>query len=347
MNILLVAGTEHGVVTYRRSSSGGWDLESQALKRWEVEEVAAVPGETGAILAATRGDGVWLSHDAGKSWTKPSYGRRGPGKVRSLALDPRRPGRIYAGGEPIDIWVSDDLGATWDRFDAAHDVPAIASVTYPVADVEPHVRDITIDPIDPDTIYAALQVGYMLKTADGGVSWTLLNQDVDPDIHSIAVDPSDPKHVLVATGGEGGRRLGLQGRALYASIDGGESWQPTAMEFEQRYSVPLAMHPRNANVLFSSVANGAPPSWRRPSGAEGAIIRTLDGAQTWQQVDLGLTELRSAFASAIDFDAAEPDHVYAALNTGDVVASHDGGDSWVRLLKIDGMRVFDLRVLRD
>src|SRR5207247_1087474 len=98
----------------------------------------------------------------------------------------------YAGTEPIDVFVSEDLGASWLRIESVWDDPFVADVTYPVATVEPHVRDITLDPAHPDTIYAALQVGYMLKSTDGGETWKLLNRDLDCDVHTIVVDPSRP-----------------------------------------------------------------------------------------------------------------------------------------------------------
>ena len=54
-------------------------------------------------------------------------------------------------------------------------IPWVETIVYPVAAVEPHVRDITIDPTDHKTMYVALQVGYMLKTTDGGKNWQLFN----------------------------------------------------------------------------------------------------------------------------------------------------------------------------
>ena len=53
------------------------------------------------------------------------------------------------------------------------------------------MRDITIDPKDPNTMYVALQVGYMLKTTDGGKNWELLNHNLDCDVHTIVLHPED------------------------------------------------------------------------------------------------------------------------------------------------------------
>ena len=76
---------------------------------------------------------------------------------------------------------------SWDRLDSVWNIPWVSTITYPVAVVEPHVRDITIDAGDPQTMYVALQVGYMLKTTDGGKNWELLNKNLDCDVHTIVL----------------------------------------------------------------------------------------------------------------------------------------------------------------
>jgi len=48
--------------------------------------------------------GQGYSDDFGKTWKKPSYGKRGPSKVRGITFDPRDGGRRYAGCEPIDVF---------------------------------------------------------------------------------------------------------------------------------------------------------------------------------------------------------------------------------------------------
>ncbi len=320
-------GTDKGVVTLQSSDGRVWETESQGLP-WAVPSVAFDPTSPNRVFAGTRGDGVWVSEDAGKNWSKPSYGKRGPGKVRCVAVDPKNPQRIYAGCEPIDIFVSEDQCKTWERLDSVWDVPFVASVTYPVSTVEPHVRDISIDPNDPNILYAALQVGYILKSTDAGRNWKLLNQNLDCDVHTIVIDPANTNNIFVATGGHDSRSGRAPGRALYASTDGGESWAPRAMNFSQEYSVPLTMSPVDSNVLYSSLAHGQPNMWRRPTGAESMLVRTKDGGQSWEQLSRGLDGAQKEFAEAIIVDREEPNRLYAAQRSGDIYASEDGGDSW-------------------
>lgn len=333
---IIYAGTDNGVQTISSTDGHSWGIEHRSAPRglgdWSVEEVAVLPSQPNTLLAGSRGDGVWLSEDFGQSWCKPSYGRRGPGKVRCLALDPRNERRVFAGCEPIDVMVSEDLGKTWETLDSIWDEPFVRQITYPVAVVEPHVRDITIDPEHPETMYVALQVGYMLKTTDGGASWQLLNRGLDADVHTISIDPADASHVMIATGGHDHRLGKAQGRALYQSADAGQSWTPVAMEFSQEYSSPLTINPKTPGIAYSAVAHGQPGSWKRPTGPEAIMIRTRDGGHSWQELDLdGAPGAKGHFASAIVADEQDPSRVYAALENGDLIGSDDGGDSWAKL----------------
>ena len=331
MASILYLSTDEGIVTVRSENGSRWKVEDHGLKDWSVTEAAVVASAPNRVFAGTRGDGVWLSEDFGKSWKKPSYGKYGPGKVRCITIDSHDPTTLYAGAEPIDVFVSRDSGKRWIKLDSVWNVPWVESVPYPGASVEPHVRDIAVDPKNPKKIYIALQVGYMLKSTDGGASWKLLNRDIDADVHTIAINPTDPDNLVIATGGSDSRNGHVKGRALYGSNDAGESWAAMAMEFTQEYSVPLAMHPKDPNLLFTALAHGNPGKWRRPTGAESVMIRSKNGGKTWEKLERGLSEPSKSFVQAIALDETQPEHLYAATKSGKLYESHDSGDTWAKM----------------
>lgn len=332
MASILYVGTDEGVVTLRSEDGRSWKVENHSLKDWSVPEVAVSPSAPNRVFAGTRGDGVWLSEDFGATWTKPCYGKRGPGKVRCLTIDPHDPNTLYAGTEPIDVFISRDAAKSWTRLDSVWNIPWVRTITYPVAVVEPHVRDIVIDPNNAQTMYVALQVGYMLKTTDGGANWELLNRDLDADVHTIVLHPENTNKIYIATGGHDARSGAAKGRALYSSDDGGKNWQPMAAEFREEYSVPLVIHPKKPNVIYSAIANGQPGQWRkRASGAEALLIQSTDGGKNWRKLDNELARANRSFVEAFAFDPANTDHMYAAQRSGDLFGSEDSGASWFKL----------------
>ena len=78
-----------------------------------------------------------------------------------------------------------------------------------------------------ERVYAAVEVGGLLRSDDGGGGWRLAGGSdgvptfgepasgaIHPDVHSVHVHPSSADHVLAATAG-----------GLYVSTDGGDRWE--------------------------------------------------------------------------------------------------------------------------
>ena len=246
------------------------------------------------------------------------------------------------GGEPIDIYVSNDTAKSWTRLESVRSVPGVAEFGYPLANVEPHVREITIDLGNPNILYAALQVGFMLKSTDGGMTWKLLDKGLDADVHAIVIDSKNPKRLFIASGGDSYRAGQAPGRALYMSEDGGDSWLPTAMNYNEEYSVPLVMHPKNSDVLYTALAHGSPGSWRRPTGAESYLLKTTDGGKSWQKLSDGPNDGGKSFTEVLVIDDEAPNQMYAGTRSGDIYSSDDGGESW-RKLAVKVPSISDMR----
>ncbi len=181
-----------------------------------------------------------------------------------------------------------------------------------------------------------LRVGFMLKRTDGGGTWRLLREGFDCDVHTIVLDPSNSRRVLIATGGGDSRSGRAPGKALYLSEDAGETWIPMAMNFDQTYSVPLAVDPNAPENLFSAVASG-PPSRRSNPEYRSITIRSQDAGKSWTAMNVG-EELSRDFPEAVVFDDQRPGRVYMGFADSGFFRSDDAGESWERLdLKLDGV----------
>ena len=226
--------------------------------------------------------------------------------------------------------MSENFGASWQPINSVRSLPFIASVDYVTWAVEPHVRDIAVDPADSGTLYVALQVGAIIKTADGGVTWKRLDQGLDTDVHTIVVDADHPHVVVIATGGHDHRAGTAPGRALYRSADGGETWSPVASQFQQEYSVPLVPNPQNPHELYAGLAAGHPGMWSGAGGANAIVVRSRDGGRTWNAVDTGTARSGREFVQAIAVAPSRSGPVCAAAGTS-LIVTDDGGDSWEQL----------------
>ena len=151
-------------------------------------------------------------------------------------------------------------------------------------------------------------------------------------MHTIVLHPEDSNKIFIATGGHDCRAGKAPGRALYSSGDGGKTWAPMAMEFKEEYSVPLTIHPKKHNVLYSAVANGQPGQWRkRNSGAEAFLIQSTDSGQSWKKLDGAISQANRSFVESFAFDPANADCMYAAQRNGDLFGSDDSGVNWSKL----------------
>ena len=116
-----------------------------------------------SICLGTAGWGVWHSSDAGKSWIR----HRAPfplnSRIQALVAHPGEAHTIVAGGG-TGLFVSHDGGARWERIDTNGALPTIWSLT--------------IDPVEPDILFAGTRPAGVYRSRDGGLHWEKLAVDI-------------------------------------------------------------------------------------------------------------------------------------------------------------------------
>jgi photosystem II stability/assembly factor-like uncharacterized protein len=165
------------------------------------------------------GSGLYVSHDAGDSWTQLGKdnglpeGAWGKVGVAVAASDGRR---VYASieAEKGGLYRSDDGG---ESFTLASDHHALRQRAW-------YYSTITVDPTNPDVVWMP-QVP-MLKSIDGGKTWKRVKGIHHGDHHDAWIDPKDPKRMITAN--DGGVDL---------TLNGGESWFFPRLPIGQCYHV--------------------------------------------------------------------------------------------------------------
>ncbi len=225
----------------------------------------------GVILLGTR-EGIWRSEDAGETWIEAGAGLPQP-HVRWLASHPTISGFALAGMEPAALAVSRDGGASWRE---APEVAALREQFQWWLPYSPEAGCVRGFAAHGERIYAAVEVGGLLRSDDGGRSWRLAGGSdgrpqfgqpkggfIHPDVHSVAVHPASAERVFAPTGG-----------GFYVSDDGGESWTAA---YGDCYTRAVWIDPADSDHLLLGLAEG-------PSGRNGRVEESHNGGRSWRVV---------------------------------------------------------------
>lgn len=312
MKELLLLATRDGLALCRRDGDN-WRVTTRGL---EGRRVTSVIAREGVILAGTR-EGVWRSEDQGRTWEAASAGLATP-YVRWLAYHPDISDREFAGTEPAGIFVSHDGAATWRACPEVEQLRDMHGWSLPYSPEAGCARGFAFH---GSRVYAAVEVGGVLRSDDGGETWRLAegsNGDPDlagpedesliyPDVHSITVHPSSPDLVYAPTGG-----------GFYRSDDGGRSW---VLRYDC-YCRAVWLDPRDPEHIILGPANSV--------DRDGRIEETRDGGHTWALAGTGLDapwrrHMVERFAQA-------GDELLAVLSNGELFAAPLATLAWRRIL---------------
>jgi hypothetical protein len=271
----------------------------------DVRSVALHPDDPDTLLAGTSAGQLYLSDDAGRTWTETGLDTPLRGWVVSdLAWDPDHPGRLWAALWGVwgtgTVVVSDDLGGLWQ----------------PRADGLPGGQVYTLAPVPgrPGRLYAGTRSG-VYGTADGGAHWRPLTAAL-PEMHkvtSLLLDPASPDTVIAGTW-----------QRAYRSDDAGATWRGVfdGMILDSEV-FSLTRVPGRPQEVWASTC--------------GWVYRSLDGGLSWSRRQEGLDTRRTPSFAAL------PSGRLAAGTVGGLYLSDDGGAHW-RLATGRGLAVLDVAV---
>jgi hypothetical protein len=291
--------------------------------------VYVATGEADGSDDSYYGQGVFVSTDAGASWSQLGAAQFANVAIGGLALDARsEPPTIYAaasfgssGSRTDASWIETDFGAmgVWRSADGGQSwsqYPLGTFGTCPYFSNDPcPATQVIVDPANPSIVFASIQWEGVFRSTDSGTTWTQVNF---PGLagavgrSSIAVD-GDVAYAMV------GAFDGIEYRGFYQSTDGGVTW--TAR------TVPAATLAGGVTIDGTGASNYSLSSFDQslaidPGDQSGqtivfggvGIYRSSDGGATWTFLASG-----GGVASeqhAIVFDPASAHSLYAGNEGG-------------------------------
>lgn len=299
----------------------GWMVTS-LLDGLRVRSLASASRRPTTLFAGTDA-GVLRSGSWGQTW-RPAGLAGHP--VTALAVSPQEPDTVYAGVKPAGMYVSRDGGESWTHLAGFQRIRGRRWWRSPAEppDWRAYVQAILVSPVDPNVILAGVEFGAVVRSDDGGRTWSNHRKGAIRDCHGLTFHASDGNWAY-----QGG--ASLVGAAV--SRDGGLTWQQPKEGLRHRYGWTCAADPERPEVWYLSAG---PIGWRgtpqahRDGEANAAIYRKSGGA-AWQQLGGGLPQPLDFMAYALVTDPAAPGHLYAGLANGDVWHTADYGDTWTKL----------------
>jgi photosystem II stability/assembly factor-like uncharacterized protein len=201
------------------------------------------------------------------------------------------------------------------------------------------VVDLAVNPVtSPVTLYAAVSSGGIMKSGDGGMTWSPAWPSTNTQAMGALARGSDG--VLWAGTGEANPSGGgdtFLGDGIYRSSDGGRSWQRWGLSDSGAFG-RIAVNPRNPRDVWAAASG-----WISPISSQRGLYRLSNNGKDWK---LALAP-PNATTGAIDvaIDPANPRIMLASLwdrfrnngafhygGTGSgLYRSTDGGSTWSRL----------------
>jgi photosystem II stability/assembly factor-like uncharacterized protein len=299
------------------------------------------------------GGGLWVSHDAGKTWTDAAM-LRGQA-IFAFAQAPSNPRMLFAGSLQ-GVFRSADSGATW------------ALISPPESKEIHEVESIAIDPANPDIVYAGTW-HLPWKTEDGGKTWKSIKQGVieDSDVFSIIIDPAKPSTVFLSACS-----------GIYKSENAGGLFHKIAgIPADARRTRVLMQDPRNHDVVYAGTTQGlyktvdGGKKFTAMTGADvivndvfvdpsdtnhvllatdrGGVMVSTDAGEHFSASNRGFSQRK---VDALLVDRGNPQRMFAGVlndkTFGGVFVSADGGQAWKQIGDgLEGRDVFALSQAQD
>lgn len=155
-----------------------------------ISSLAIDPQDSSTVYAGTFFHGLFKSTDGGARWNAVNTGLTAVNRetmVYALSIDPKTPSTVYVGTNRDGVFKSTNGGTSW------------YAINTGLTPADLFVRTLTIDPQDPNMLYAGTASG-VFQSTNGGASWTKIKtESTGVNVWSLVLDPRTPRVVYAGT----------------------------------------------------------------------------------------------------------------------------------------------------
>lgn len=272
----------------------------------------------------------------------PDWEQAGPsnigGRIPALAVNPLNTDHILAGSAAGGVFLSTNGGTSWTP-----KTDFFGSLS---------IGALRMDPNNPNIVYcgtgesnnstdAYAGIG-MLKSSDGGHTWSHSGLDSTRHIGAIEVHPMNSNLIFVAAAG--GLYSKGPHRGVYRSTDAGATWERVFHLNDSTSVTDVAIDAQNPSIVYAATYERLRgPSFRKAAGIASGVYKSTDGGNTWTRLANGLPAPSNTTGRiSIAVSKSNPNYVYAlfkkasAANGSDntfsgFYRSTDKGANWTKM----------------
>ncbi|MGC8789669.1 WD40/YVTN/BNR-like repeat-containing protein [Caldisericum sp.] len=317
--IIYSTGYKPFVYCIYKSLDGGDSWNETIFKQTYVEPTCLIfnPIDTKTLYVGTS-DGIIISTNGGASWEKMNNGLPATLDITCMAIDPSNPLAIYA--------VEKNSG--FYRFFITYTITAIAGENgsifpsgqvvakegenktfFITANADCSIEDVLIDGISigpvSEYVFRSISSNHEISvTFKAKTQWNSINNGLTcKNIYSIIVSPVDSQTLYIGTDSGG----------VLRSKDAGKSWALINGGLMSSSIRCLAIDYKNSKIIYA--------------GTNGAIYKSTDGGDSWNNISSNQAYLSSLTILTLNIDPSNSQIIYAGTSGG-VYKSVDSGKSW-------------------